>query len=176
MRMKQLYYFLTILLCVVFIASCKKEAKPLDLKGLWNEEVSAVYDTINHSEISSLDLTCDGIFSFVKTTNYRQYQNPEDIQTDTLNNDNTYVMQNYKEYVKGQYSVADNKIYFNGSYYINLDFRIAADSTNTQYNYGNYIDTVAFVIDDKCLMLNLEVQESQDVRRFGQQTSYECTW
>jgi hypothetical protein len=178
--MKQLYYFLTILVCVALIASCKKEEKPLGVKGLWNEKISAVYDTLNHNKISSLDLDCDGVFSFVKTTCYRHYQNPGDIQTDSILdstvNNGAYVMRSYDEYIKGRYSIESDKIYFSGSYYVDSTSPIVADSTNTQHNYGSYIDTVAFVIDSKCLMLNLDAHERQDIRRFEQQKSYECTW
>jgi hypothetical protein len=177
--MKHLYYFLAILLCVVLVSSCNK-TKSLGIKGLWNEEVTAVYDTNNHNEIHALNLDCDGNFSFIRTMYYCHYQNPGNIQTDSILdstvNNGAYVMRQYSEYVEGQYSTINDKIYFNGFYYINPEFTIVADSTNTQYSYGRYDDTVTFVIDSKCLMFNLDVSEDLDVRRFGQQTAYECTW
>jgi hypothetical protein len=166
--------------CAIFISSCGEEEKPLGIKGLWNEEVSVVYDTVNHSEIHALDLDCDGVFSFIKTIHYRHYLNLGNIQTDsildTAVNVGAYEMQQYNEYVKGQYSIVDDKIYFNGFYYMNNVFTVVADSANTQYNYGRYVDTVTFIIDSECLMLNLDVLERQDIRRFGQQTQYDCTW
>jgi hypothetical protein len=145
--------------------SCDKKEKPLSIKGIWDEEISSVYDTINHSKIHDLDVDCDNEFSFVKTTYYRYYSS-----------DTVYNMQSYDELVKGQYSIIDDKLYFNGWYYVSFSPEIPADSLNTEHNYGRYTDTSTYVIDEKCLMLNLDVLERQDIRRFAQREAYECDW
>ncbi len=167
--MKHLYYFLTIALCAVVIYSCEKKEKNLTLQGIWNEEVSTAYDTINHSKIRAFTLKCDNVFSFVKTTYYLSKG------SDSL----SYNMLSYDEYVEGAYTVENDKIYFNGYYYADSLYINRADSTNVPltHNIGQYLDTTSYVIDSKCLMLNLEVQDRQNISRFAQEQVFDdCGW
>jgi hypothetical protein len=168
--MKHLYYFLTIALCVVVISSCGTKEKNLTLQGVWNEEVSSVYDTINHSETRTFVLDCENIFSFVRTMYYRSGD------SSLVDSVGKIKMLSYNEYVAGKYTVQEDKIYFDGRYYINSEHVIPADSINTNYNYGPYLDTITYVIDGKYLMFNLDVLENQKVIRFVQEESYDCNW
>ncbi len=168
--MKHLYYFLTIAICVVVISSCGETEKNLNLQGVWKEQVSSVYDSINHSETHAFVLDCENLFSFVRTMYYRS---GDSSLVDSVGN---IEMLSYNEYVAGRYTVEEDKIYFNGRYYINSEHVIPTDSMNTDYNYGPYLDTVNYVIDSKCLMFNLDVLESQKVIRFVQEESYDCNW
>jgi hypothetical protein len=166
--MKHLYYFLVVTICVIFISSCGKKEKNLTLQGVWNEEVSSVYDTINHSETHNFVLGCDYLFSFVRTMYYRSGD------SSLVDSVGKIKMLSYNEYVAGKYTVEEDKIYFDGRYFINSEHEIPADSTN--YNYGHYLDTITYVIDSKYLMFNLDVLQNQNIIRFVQEESYDCNW
>lgn len=155
------------LMCLV--SACKRDPQ-LQLQGEWQEESywipsdSIAADTLIHTyTLRHITFDCDGTtFRLARTTYHPLIQDDPALGTDS-----------FTEYILGNYTTQGKSMTLEGNYYIDEDYTVVADSTNTPYSIGEYRLETTYQLDSKRLILGATTADNPTRHTFAQIVAYE---
>ena len=151
--------------------ACKQD-KPLQLQGIWQEESywtpndSIAADTLIHTyTLRQITFECNDGFKLEQTTYHQPIPDDPALGTDA-----------FTEYIGGTYLTQGKKITLKGQYYTDNTYspESKADSTNTDYSYGDYHLVTTYQLDSKRLILGATTDSNTTQHTFAQTQAYEC--